>query len=293
MLPPLPQPLALRIFAALPPNARARCACVSRAWRAFVADESLWLVLDLKPARPSAQAVRVTVAVLRGAAARAGGRLCALDICCCSGFTHDTLLAVTANAGSLRELRSDSVGLSCEQLEALVRAAPALRVLEAVVDCTSVAEARRALQHGPPAGPLRDSSLWVAGEDADEAALAALAADLSQQVALNKLTLSNANLGGMPAALDAVVAAVLAAHTLRTLRLTQCRLSLAACAALARLLRCGALRELRINNRGAQLLDVPAARLLRCETTRSCACSGCGESTRGASLPLRWRCLAR
>ena len=266
----LPQPLALRIFAALPPDARARCACVCRAWRTLVADESLWLRLDLKPARPRAPQSRVTDAVLRGAAARAGGRLCALDVLDCVEITHNTLLAVVAaNSGSLRELRCTSprrypIGLSCARLEALLRAAPALRVMQARVECQNVAEARRALQLGLPAGPLRDSSFWVNCRNADEAALEALAADLSQQVALKYLRLTDADLGEMPAALDAISDALLATSTLRTLHFIRCRMLPAAVAALARLLarRSGALNELQIVNEGAQLLDGPAARLL-------------------------------
>jgi hypothetical protein len=42
---------ALRVlFLLLPVDARARAACVCRAWRAFLADVSLWHVLDLTPA---------------------------------------------------------------------------------------------------------------------------------------------------------------------------------------------------------------------------------------------------
>ena len=262
----LPQPLALRIFAALPPDARARCACVSRAWRALVADESLWLRLDLKPARPSMRAL-VTDAFLRGAAARACGRLRALDLRCCIGFSHDTMLAVVAaNAGSLRELRCASTGDPirpwCVDLEALLRAAPALRVLEAFAACATVEEARRALQYGLPAGPLQDSSMTVTCMGADEAALLALAADLSQQVAIKCLTLLYTNLGEMPAVLDAIADAFLAASTLRTLHLLYCSLSPAAGVALARMLRDGGIVELYIGNSGAQLLDAPAARLL-------------------------------
>jgi hypothetical protein len=85
-LAPLPQPLALRILALLPVDARARCACVSRgSWRATVADVSLWLRLDLTPAGGVPQR-RVTDALLRGAAARAaGGRLQRLAVVAAAG----------------------------------------------------------------------------------------------------------------------------------------------------------------------------------------------------------------
>jgi hypothetical protein len=61
------------IMLALPVDARARAACVCRSWRAFLADTSLWQVLDLTPS--GGVAVRVTENLVRGAVARAAGRL--------------------------------------------------------------------------------------------------------------------------------------------------------------------------------------------------------------------------
>ena len=46
----LPEPVLRVLFLALPVDERARAACVCRAWRAFLADVSLWQVLDLTPA---------------------------------------------------------------------------------------------------------------------------------------------------------------------------------------------------------------------------------------------------
>ena len=45
----LPQNLALKIFALLPVDDLARCACVRRGWRATVADGCLWSRVDLSP----------------------------------------------------------------------------------------------------------------------------------------------------------------------------------------------------------------------------------------------------
>jgi hypothetical protein len=227
-LAPLPQPLVLHILELVPPRSRARCACVCRAWRAAVADESLWLRLDLtREGDPPHFAV--TDAVLRGAAARARGRLCALDVRFCDDVSYDAVLAVAAaNAGSLRELWYDGcevtddvsgspyVGwraLTCEQLEALVRAAPALNALHVGVNCDYVAEARRAL----PLGPLQSCNLTVNCRAADEAQLSALAADMSRPGALKELVLNSADLRAAPAALDAIVDAVLAVRTLEAL----------------------------------------------------------------------------
>jgi hypothetical protein len=43
----LPHSLVVRVLAALPADARLRCAEVCRAWRAAVSDRSLWLRVDL------------------------------------------------------------------------------------------------------------------------------------------------------------------------------------------------------------------------------------------------------
>ena len=70
----LPEPAWRVIMLALPVDDRARAACVCRAWRAFLADVSLWQVLDVSRAG-GVLAERVTENLVRGAAARAGGRL--------------------------------------------------------------------------------------------------------------------------------------------------------------------------------------------------------------------------
>ena len=43
----LPEPVLQRIFAVLPVDQRARCACMCRAWRDALADPERWAVLDL------------------------------------------------------------------------------------------------------------------------------------------------------------------------------------------------------------------------------------------------------
>jgi hypothetical protein len=69
----LPEPVLRVIMLALPVDARARAACVCRGWRAFLADVSLWQLLDLTPAGGVA-AERVTENLVRGAVARAAGQ---------------------------------------------------------------------------------------------------------------------------------------------------------------------------------------------------------------------------
>ena len=103
---PLPLSLAHRIFLSLPVDSRARAACVSRAWRAALADPALWARLDLSSASGIAEE-RVTEQVLRGAAAKALGRLSEIDLSGESGrqISAQVLLEVAAhNAHSLRSL---------------------------------------------------------------------------------------------------------------------------------------------------------------------------------------------
>jgi hypothetical protein len=100
----LPPALFREVLRALPADQRARAACVSRAWRAAVADPAAWTRLDL-----SGMTCRVDdAAALLAAAARAHGRLEALDVP--GRVTFQALLAVaTANAASLRMLHGHSL----------------------------------------------------------------------------------------------------------------------------------------------------------------------------------------
>jgi hypothetical protein len=255
----------LLILALLPVDTRLRCAEVCRGWRAAAAERCLWLRLDLLP--ESVMGL-VTDALLRAAAARAGGGLLSLAVVDCPAITRDALLAVaTENAATLQEAVLCLGGvfgeLRCEQLEALLRGAPLLRTLLADVRCSN-AEARRLLRNEPPYEALRVRRLDVSRFEGDEAALLALAADLSAHAAayasLHELELVGAPMGAA-AALDAVVEAALACR-LQKLELVACRLSPASAPALARLLGGSALTKLHIYGSYEELLDEPAAVLL-------------------------------
>jgi hypothetical protein len=139
----LPPALLRAVFLSLPADARARAACVRRGWRAFLADPSLWLRLDLSTG--SGVTCRLNNAAVCAAAARAQGRLEALNIDRSSYdvYVLDVAVAVydvvEANAASLRELSGmyfdvenspkEPDGLA--ELQELVASAPALEVLEA------------------------------------------------------------------------------------------------------------------------------------------------------------------
>jgi hypothetical protein len=275
----LPLSLQLAVFALLPVDCRLRCLEVCRGWRAVLAAErSLWTRLDLSLA--GGVVARVTDALLRAASERAGGQLQTLDVSDCPDITHAALLAVvTANAAALRELRVDN---GVEQCEALLRAAPQLRVfgsgywfaavhVEALLRCAPQlhdldanvyfsrhANTHRILRNEPPFGPLRVLELSVRPEGG-EAGVLALAADLASHAWLTGCHINNAELD-TPAAADALMDAVL---TLRmtSLGLHTCTLTPAAAPALARLLGGGWLTQLRVIS-AAQNLDAPAAALL-------------------------------
>jgi hypothetical protein len=262
----LPPALQHAILRRLPVDARARCACVCRGWRDTLMDVSVWTRLDVS--RSSGVRVAVTDAVLCGASGLARGALTALDVSGC-GATYGALLAVVAaNAGTLIELRACSGAYSelpYDTTEALLRAAPRLRVLHADVSCAAGTKATRLLRNEAPFGPLRVHRLYalyggLAPAERD-AAVTALASDIAAHDSLSSLKLWCAAAFVMPAVLDAVVDAVLL-RRVRSLELVACSLSPTSAPALGRLLRRSALTELRIYNDEMQLLDAPAAALL-------------------------------
>jgi hypothetical protein len=177
------------------------------------------------------------------------------------------LCAVAAgNAATLQELRISAPAAAHPQwrlvqdFEALLRAAPQLRVLEADVFCGDATVAHHVLRSEPPFEPLRVRQLFVNAHAATADDVLALAADLDAHSSLTRgVWLHTAPLNDA-AALDAVVDAALACR-LTSVRLDSCRLSPASAPALARLLRGDTLTELVIHGYH-QLLDAPAAALL-------------------------------
>jgi hypothetical protein len=276
----LPPALQHAILRRLPVDARARCAAVCRGWRTAVSDVSLWTRLDLS--RSSGVTCAVNDAALRGAARLARGCLTALDVSGRHDVTDWALLPViTVIAGALTELRACYGGaesaLPYAVVEALSRAAPLLRVLDADVRCESGEEASRLLRNEPPFGPLRVHSLQMscrrlALAEREAAVTASLAEDFGAHDSLSSLELTHVRFD-TPGVLDAVVDAALL-RRMHTLELSDCELSPPAVPALARLLGGSSLTELRIPNGTLQLLDVPAAALLanalRANTTLTC-----------------------
>jgi hypothetical protein len=275
----LPHALALRVFGGVSVEERLRCREVCRGWCATLDDHSLWLRLDLTRADGAA----CSLALLRAATARAAGQLQALRLTCVHPAVDDRMHAAlcavaAANSATLQELRVRtnekrlSDGLGVANLEALLRAAPQLQVLDADAFCFGVDEAHRLLRSEPPFEPLRVSRLGVDGlQTAD--AVVALAADVAAHIWLTGLRLQHANLR-TPAALDAVVDAVLA-RRLSAVELRWCLLSPTSVPALVRLLGSNAVEQLLIDNhflidnQFEQLLDEPAATLLLSDALRA------------------------
>ncbi len=262
--PPLPHALVLFIFSLVPLDQRLRCLEVCKSWYATLNERSLWTRLDLSATAGLAR--RATDTLLRAAAARAGGQLEALHLTDCAVLTHEELLAVArANADTLTELRMEgSCGLRyhgslalVRQVEAVLGAAPRLRLLAADVDCKDVAEAHLLLRNEGVFAALRVRKANVNVYDEPAPAVLALAADLAAHACLTKVHLGYAPLGTL-ASLDAVVDAALALR-LHSLTLFCCNVTPASAPALARLIRGSALRELYVVNDTQQLLDQPAA----------------------------------
>jgi hypothetical protein len=266
-LAPLPLPIVLHIFSLLPVDTRLRCAEVCRGWRNVLLERSLWTRLDLS----ATSVVRVPLrwpnpldALLRCAAARAGGSLQSLRIE--NGHvTHAALLEVAAaNAGALRELQvcneQHNLGLEPDEAEALLRAAPLLELLATDLSCdyTGVQAASRALRNEAPFGPLRVRDLVAYLLFTNAAGVVALAADVAAHASLVGLTLQHTRLD-TPAALDAVVDAALA-RRMQYVKLYHCRLSPASAPALARLLSSDALTTLECRSRPQR--DAPVAGVL-------------------------------
>ncbi len=144
-------------------------------------------------------------------------------------------------------------------VEALLRAAPQLRVFDADVYCGSVADARRVLTANEGLlAPLRVHGLRVRDRGASQADVLALAAEVASHAWLQELCLAVPQ--QTPAALDAVVDAALA-RRLTALNFWSSGLSPASAPALARLLGGRDIKDLLVlgNAAAAPLLDAPAA----------------------------------
>ncbi len=174
--------------------------------------------------------------------------------------------------GRLATRPNERTALASDNVEALLRAAPQLRVFDADVGCDTVAEASRLLRGEPLFAPLRVRALTVhefEEEAPDEADVLAFAPVVAGHAWLAQLTLAGVPLN-TAAVLAALVDAALACR-LRAVELWRCQLSPASAPALARLLG-GGLARLAISD--MQSLDLPSAlplsHALRASMTLTC-----------------------
>ena len=283
----LPQPLLSRILAALPVDSRARACCVCRGWRDVLAELALWTELDLSDDSGVSDALDAT-ALLRGASRRAQGQLTVLKLG--QAFTYnmgEVLAVLAANAGSLRELHLPELSAIAPaddhqfahllEVRKIVHAAPQLQLLDVLsVSCAwevspGVLRAEGAL------APLRVHRLSVyhnppmpLGVTDSIAPFAAALADTAVHPTLSEMEITGVDTR-QPAAMDALVDAVLARPRLHKLTFQYC--TPPAPAPLARLLRDGTLTSLSFDLiRGiAPLVDAAGAEVvadaLRANTT--------------------------
>ncbi len=145
-----------------------------------------------------------------------------------------------------------------DEVEAVLRAAPRLRLLAADVTCYAGAEVHPLLRNEGALAALRVRKLRIFNLGG-EAGVLALAAELPTHTCLREVYMYGGPLGTL-AALDAVVDAALALR-LASLTLFDCNVTPASAPALARLVSGGALTELYVFNNNEPLLDQPAAAL--------------------------------
>jgi hypothetical protein len=303
----IPLALLLCILARLPVDARLRCAEVSRGWQATLLERSLWTRLDLSAAS-GGLAQPATDNLLRAAAEKAGGMLQALDV---SGhyISHGALLAVmTANAGALRELRDscfyarNMLGRtktpyhrSLQGLHELLHAGPQLQLFETNVWCEDAKKLEllaRALRNEEEWAPLRVRHLELDSLDVrrgeEQPTLHEVAAAMAGHTSLTGVNVSNA-MEVVPAALDALVDAVLACPHMRSFRTWLCGIDAASVPALMRLVQAPSLAELAIDiTSDMDLADVAllsaALRANTSLTSLTLECGSCDQLRMGMVL---------
>ena len=271
----LPQPLLRHILALLPVDARARSAAVHPSWSDALVDPALWARLDLSRASGIARE-RVTLALFLGAAKRAAGQLVSLDLRDCYSFTYkfDEVVRVARESRALQVVHLQQYchnadeqfhGQECDQLMALLLAAPQLQLLHADLYLLrwDFDTALQMLHSEGQFTPLRLGYLTVSVSNATVAEVVQLMAALPSHSTITGLELCCAWFEVWPGALlDAVVTAALASQ-LTTVVFYECELGPGAAPALARLLSGTSLTSLRIayDDAGPQL-DEDAAVLL-------------------------------
>ena len=194
----------LHVAPVLPVDARARAACVCRAWRDFLADPALWQVLDLTLAGGVA-AARITDAVLRGAVKRAAGRLRVLRLEHTLSVELNELLIelILSDGAELQEVNT-GVHLGVDRLREVLAAAPRLHAFNNAHVGGDCRELLPVMRNEAPFGPVRVVELEIGLRDASEGDMRALAAAVAAHEPLGGLRLGDADFrSGLGALFDA------------------------------------------------------------------------------------------
>jgi len=256
----LPEEALRVIMLALPVDARARAACVCRGWRAFLADPSLWQVLDLTPAGGVAWQ-RVTENLVRGALRRAAGKLRSLSFIHVSTELSALLLDLIESNGAELQQVSANVFVHMQRIQAVCAAAPRLQALNIRVSGTCQ-QLLSWLRNFPPV--LRIQELRVHCEGMTAADSHALAAAMAAHEPLKGLTLTALQSApGLNALMNVAVD-----RRFSRLTLTDCVLDAETVPLLARLLQRGSLIKLEVACAG--FLHAQEASTLLCAALRTC-----------------------
>ena len=255
VLSPLPLWFVHAVFLHLPVDTRLRCSEVSRAWRALLADTTLFASLDLSI---SSGLARFSEALLRAAVAKAGGQLRTLDF---TGRVVDygpdkrlLLEVVAANAATLTELRLDTDEfLFADDARTLVTVVRDLQLLEVTLFLRDREVARAILHNEPPFQALRLRKLIMACRLEATADTVAFSSDLRSHASLEMLFLYDAALN-TATPMGAVVDACIALR-LRNLSLSSCRIMPAVLPEVTRLIAAGALWELTVINNRLEIFE--------------------------------------
>ena len=262
VLSPLPRCFVHAVFLRLPVDARLRCAEVSRAWRALLADTTLWSSLALSL---DSGLTRFSQPLFRAAVVKAGGKQRTLDVLGVHIYgeiddeTEDDnneplnalsfgvlRAAVAFNSSTLVELRTCSRGhrFLVPKVRLLLEDAPLLQLLELNL-CFDGQPARDILLKEP----LRIQSILVAGDPpifnhppVPPVDVFTLCADLRNLGSLQSLTLSCVDVNTAASMVALVDAAI--ALRLGVLRLYDCATGSETLPALTRCVSSGAARKL-------------------------------------------------
>ena len=258
----LPQPLLCAVLALLPVDTRLRCAEVCRRWRAACAERSVWAHVHVTATHhEKREAIK---AQLYAAVARAAGGVTSLNLDNLYMNRSEIIELVTPNGPSLRELRLRRLSRwSEEDLEALLRAAPRLLVLEACLSTQDSSAALPAVRNEGIFAPLRLNGICVEVRNEHqgdgEAVLHALLAAAERHAPLRTVSFSSAH--ELTANAAEALADVTWALRAATLCVCDVTLSPACMPPLARALGSPDLRSVELESLQGQL-DAPGASLL-------------------------------